>query len=211
MALQLGDEAPDFIAESTKGEIHFYEWKGDSWALLFSHPGDFTPVCTTELAAAAALKPEFDKRNTKLIATSVDSLDTHYRWLSDIKDVSGTEVDFPIIEDPNRWVASLYGMIHPKASGRETARSAFIVGPDNKVELMLVYPPSTGRNFRELLRVIDSLQLAAQHGVSTPADWQDGQDVIIPIEVSDEQAWTRFPKGFAAKKPYLRMTRQPER
>ena len=211
MALQLGDEAPDFVADSTQGEIRFHEWKGDSWAVLFSHPRDFTPVCTTEVAAAALLKPEFDKRGAKLIAVSVDSLDSHYRWLDDIKDVCGGAVDFPILADPNGSIASHYGMIHPRATRTDTARSVFIVGPGNKVELMLTYPPSTGRNFRELLRVIDSLQLAAEHGVATPADWQEGEDVIIPVEVSSEQAATRFPKGFESKKPYLRLTRQPDR
>ena len=177
--------------------------------MLFSHPADFTPVCTTEIGAAAALKPQLDKRNTKLIGMSVDSLGNHYRWLNDIKEVTGTAVNFPIITDPNRWIASLYGLVHPKARGADIVRSTFIVGPDNKVELMLTYPESTGRCFQDLPRVMDSLQLAAEYGVATPADWEQGQDVIIPTTMSNAEAKTRFPKGFETKKSYLRMTPQP--
>jgi len=211
MAIQLGDIAPDFTADTTQGTIRFHEWKGDGWAVLFSHPKDFTPVCTTELGAVAALKPEFDKRNTKVIGLSVDPVESHNRWEMDIKDVTGNAVNFPMIGDPERTVASLYGMIHPNASDTMTVRSVFVVGPDNKVKLTLTYPASTGRNFQELLRVIDSLQLTAKYAVATPADWTPGGDVIITNGVSDEDAKTRFPKGFETKKPYLRVTPQPDR
>jgi alkyl hydroperoxide reductase subunit AhpC len=209
MAIQLGDAAPDFVADSTKGTIHFHRWKQGHWALLFSHPEDFTPVCTTELGAAAALKPEFDRRNTKLLAVSVDPLDSHYRWLGDVEDVTGSAVDFPIVADPNRWVAALYGMIHPRSGAKQAARVAFLIDPENRIRLMLAYPPSTGRDFRELLRALDSIQLADAHGVATPANWQSGQEVIIPARMSDEEAAARFPKGFTTKKPYLRLTPQP--
>ena len=211
MAVRLGDEAPDFTAETTEGTINFHEWKGKSWAVLFSHPRDFTPVCTTELGRAASLKPEFDKRNVKLIGLSVDPVDSHVRWEGDIKDVTGSAVNFPMIGDPDRKVADLFDMIHPNASDTATVRSVFVIGPDNKVKLTLTYPASTGRNFQELLRVIDSLQLTASHSVATPADWADGDDVIIVPAVSDEDARTRFPKGFEARKPYLRVTPQPNR
>ena len=211
MAVRLGDEAPDFTAETTQGTINFHEWKGKSWAVLFSHPRDFTPVCTTELGRAASLKPEFDKRNVKLIGLSVDPVDSHVRWEGDIKDVTGSAVNFPMIGDPDRKVADLFDMIHPNASDTATVRSVFVIGPDNKVKLTLTYPASTGRNFQELLRVIDSLQLTASHSVATPADWADGDDVIIVPAVSDEDARTRFPKGFEARKPYLRVTPQPNR
>jgi alkyl hydroperoxide reductase subunit AhpC len=209
MAIRLGDVAPDFTADTTEGKINFYEWKGNSWAVLFSHPKDFTPVCTTELGAVAKLKSEFDKRNTKVIGLSVDPIDSHHRWKGDIQDVTGAALNFPLIADPDRSIAMMYDMIHPNASETATVRSVFIVGPDNKVKLTLTYPASTGRNFQELLRVIDSLQLTAHHQVATPADWKHGEDVIIVPAVSDEDARKQFPKGFTAKKPYLRVTKQP--
>jgi alkyl hydroperoxide reductase subunit AhpC len=211
MAVRLGDEAPNFTAETTEGTINFHEWKGDSWAVLFSHPKDFTPVCTTELGAVARLKPEFDKRNTKVIGLSVDPLDSHKKWAGDIEDVTGTALNFPLIADDDKAVANAYDMIHPNANDTLTVRSVFIVGPDNKVKLNLTYPASTGRNFQELLRVIDSLQLTADYKVATPADWKDGDDVIITPAVSDDEAKERFPKGFEAKKPYLRVTPQPNK
>jgi alkyl hydroperoxide reductase subunit AhpC len=209
MSIRLGDEAPDFTAETTEGPLNFHEWKAGKWAVLFSHPKDFTPVCTTELGAVAALKPEFEKRNTKVVGLSVDPLDSHRRWQGDIKDVTGHEVNFPMIADADRKVSDLYGMIHPNAADTMTVRSVFIVGPDNKVKLTLTYPASTGRSFDEVLRVIDSLQLTASYSVATPADWKQGQEVIITTAVSDEDAKKRFPKGFEAKKPYLRVTPQP--
>jgi alkyl hydroperoxide reductase subunit AhpC len=209
MAVRLGDEAPNFTADTTEGKIDFREWKGSDWAILFSHPRDFTPVCTTELGAVAKLKPEFDKRHTKVIGLSVDPLGSHERWTEDIKDVTGAQVNFPMIADPDRTVANLYDMIHPNASDTATVRSVFVIGPDNKIKLTLTYPASTGRNFQELLRVIDSLQLTAKHSVATPADWKQGEDVIIVPAVSDEDAQKKFPKGFTAKKPYLRVTPQP--
>ena len=211
MALQLGDIAPDFTADTTQGQVRFHEWKEASWAVLFSHPKDFTPVCTTELGAAARIKPDFDRRGVKLIGLSVDPVSSHVKWEGDIKDVTGQQVNFPMIGDPDRTVALLYGMIHPNASETATVRSVFIIGPDHKVKLTLTYPASTGRNFAEILRVIDSLQLTAKHSVSTPADWQQGEDVIIVPAVSDEDAKARFPKGWVAKKPYLRVTPQPDR
>ena len=209
MAIRLGDVAPDFSADTTDGRINFHEWKGNSWAVLFSHPKDFTPVCTTELGTVARLKPEFEKRNTKVIGLSVDPLDDHKRWVGDIKDVTGSALNFPLIADPDRSIAVSYDMIHPNASENFTVRSVFIIGPDNKVKLTLTYPASTGRNFQELLRVIDSLQLTAGYSVATPADWKHGEDVIIVPAVSDADAKTKFPKGFTAKKPYLRVTPQP--
>jgi thioredoxin-dependent peroxiredoxin len=209
MAVRLGDEAPNFTAETTQGPLDFRQWKGDGWAVLFSHPKDFTPVCTTELGAVAALKPEFDKRRTKVIGLSVDPLDSHNRWKGDIAEVTGHDLNFPLIADPDRRIADLYDMIHPNASDTATVRSVFVIGPDNKVKLTLTYPASTGRNFQELLRVIDSLQLTASHSVATPADWKQGEDVIIVPAVSDEDAKKKFPKGFTAKKPYLRTTPQP--
>lgn len=211
MSIRLGDEAPNFKANTTQGPLDFHQWKGNSWAVLFSHPKDFTPVCTTELGAVAALKGEFDKRNTKVIGLSVDPVDSHTKWEADIKDVTGYQVNFPMIADPDKTVANLYDMIHPNASDTMTVRSVFIVSPDNKVKLMLTYPASTGRNFQELLRVIDSLQLTATHSVATPADWKDGDDVIVVNSVSDEDAKKKFPKGFVAKKPYLRVTPQPNK
>jgi alkyl hydroperoxide reductase subunit AhpC len=208
MAIQLGGEAPDFTAESTEGEIHFHDFLGDSWGVLFSHPADFTPVCTTELGRVAALKGEFDKRNTKVIGLSVDPLDKHEQWSDDIQDVTGYRLNFPLISDKDRKVADLYGMIHPNASDTMTVRSVFVVGPDKKVKLTLTYPAATGRDFNEILRVIDSLQLTAKYKVATPADWHQGEDVIITTAVSDEEAAERFP-GYETVKPYLRKTPQP--
>jgi alkyl hydroperoxide reductase subunit AhpC len=209
MAIRLGDDAPDFTAETTEGPVDFHAWKGDSWAVLFSHPKDFTPVCTTELGRVAALKPEFEKRNVKVIGLSVDPLDSHDGWKQDIADVTGNELNFPLIADSDRRVSDLYDMIHPNALETATVRSVFVIGPDNKVKLTLTYPASTGRNFDELLRVIDSLQLTANHSVATPVDWQQGEDVIIVPALSDEDARARFPEGWDAKKPYLRVTKQP--
>ncbi|HLG06215.1 MAG TPA: peroxiredoxin [Gemmatimonadales bacterium] len=209
MAIRLGDIAPDFTAETTMGPVSFHDWKGNSWAVLFSHPKDFTPVCTTELGRAAQLKPEFEKRNCKIIGLSVDPVDSHQRWEGDIKEVTGHEVNFPMIGDPDRKVSILYDMIHPNAADNVTVRSVFIVGPDHKVKLTITYPQSTGRNFDEIIRVIDSLQLTAGHQVSTPVDWKQGEDVIIIPAVSDEDARKKFPKGWVAKKPYLRVTPQP--
>jgi alkyl hydroperoxide reductase subunit AhpC len=208
VAIRLGDEVPDFQADTTQGRIDFLQWKGNSWAVLFSHPRDFTPVCTTELGAVAKLKPEFEKRNTKVIGLSVDPLDSHDRWARDIEEVTGATLNFPLISDPDRSIADQYDMIHPNASDTATVRSVFIIGPDNKLKLTLTYPASTGRNFLEILRVLDSLQLTAKHQVATPADWKAGEDVIIVPAVSDEDAQKRFP-GFVAKKPYLRVTPQP--
>ena len=211
MSLHIGDDAPDFTAETTQGTITFHEWLGDSWGVLFSHPKDFTPVCTTELGLVAKLKPEFDKRNVKVIGLSVDSIDNHDKWAADIKETQGAEVNFPVIGDPDRKVADLYDMIHPNANDTLTVRSVFIIGPDKKVKLSLTYPASTGRNFDEILRVIDSLQLTANHQVATPANWKDGEDCIIVPAVSDEEAKTKFPKGWKALKPYLRVTPQPNK
>ncbi|MBW3556153.1 MAG: peroxiredoxin [Actinobacteria bacterium] len=211
MTIRLGDEAPDFTAETTEGKINLYEYLGDGWGVLFSHPKDFTPVCTTELGAVAKLKPEFEKRNTKVLAVSVDPVDSHHKWLGDIEDVTGSAVNYPVIADPDRTVSDLYGMIHPNASDTLTVRSVFVIGPDKKVKLTITYPASTGRNFDEILRVIDSLQLTANYSVATPADWKEGDDVIITAAVSDDEAKEKFPKGFEAKKPYLRVTPQPNR
>jgi alkyl hydroperoxide reductase subunit AhpC len=209
MAIRLGDEAPDFSADSTDGTINFHEWKGDSWAVLFSHPKDFTPVCTTELGRVASLKPEFDKRNVKVLGLSVDGVADHERWSGDIEDVTGSKLNFPLLADPDHKVADLYDMIHPNANDTLTVRSVFVIGPDNKVKLTLTYPASTGRNFDELLRVIDSLQLTAKHKVATPADWKQGEDVIIVPAVSDEDAKAQYPDGWETKKPYLRVVKQP--
>lgn len=207
--LQLGDEAPDFTAESTDGDISFHQWLGGDWGVLFSHPADFTPVCTTELGRVAALKSEFDQRGVKVVAISVDDVDSHNAWASDIGETQGTVLNFPILADPDRTVANLYGMIHPNANDTMTVRSVFIVGPDKKVKLTITYPASTGRNFDEILRVIDSLQLTSKHKVATPADWQNGEDVIIPATVSSEQADSLFPEGYVTHKPYLRTVKQP--
>jgi alkyl hydroperoxide reductase subunit AhpC len=209
MSLRLGDIAPDFQAESTLGHISFHEWIGDSWALFFSHPADFTPVCTTELGKTALLNGEFTKRGVKAIAISVDSLESHNKWVPDIEEVNSVHMNFPIIADPEKTVALLYDMIHPNASEKATVRSVFIIGPDKKIKLTLTYPASTGRNFTEILRVIDSLQLTANYQVATPADWVYGEDVIITPAVSDADAVAKFPKGFTSVKPYLRKTPQP--
>jgi alkyl hydroperoxide reductase subunit AhpC len=209
MAVRLGDIAPDFEAPTTQGTIKFHDWKGSSWAILFSHPKDFTPVCTTELGMAAGLKGEFDKRNCKVIGLSVDPVESHMRWEGDIKDVTGHAVNFPMIGDPDKTVSNLYDMIHPNASDTMTVRSVFVIAPDNKVKMTLTYPASTGRNFVELLRVLDSLQLTAKHAVATPADWKQGEDVIITGAVSDDDAKVKFP-GYETKKPYLRVTKQPK-
>ena len=208
MALKLGDVAPDFEADTTEGQIKFHDWIGDSWAVLFSHPKDFTPVCTTELGRVAALKSEFDKRNTKVIGLSVDGLSDHEKWSQDIEDVTGSKLNFPLVADKDREVADKYGMIHPNASDTMTVRSVFVIGPDKKVKLTLTYPAATGRDFDEILRVIDSLQLTAKHKVATPADWKQGEDVIITTAVSDEEAQERFP-GYETVKPYLRKKKQP--
>jgi alkyl hydroperoxide reductase subunit AhpC len=209
MSLRLGDIAPDFQAESTLGHISFHEWIGDSWALFFSHPADFTPVCTTELGKTALLNGEFTKRGVKAIAISVDSLESHNKWVPDIEEVNSVHMNFPIIADPEKTVALLYDMIHPNASEKATVRSVFIIGPDKKIKLTLTYPASTGRNFTEILRVIDSLQLTANFQVATPADWVHGEEVIIIPAVSDADAVAKFPKGFTSVKPYLRKTPQP--
>ena len=208
--LRLGDIAPDFQADSTEGAISFHTWLGDGWGVLFSHPADFTPVCTTELGTTARLKPEFAKRNVKVAALSVDPLPQHRTWVGDINETQKVNVDFPLIADPERKVAELYDMIHPNASEKTTVRSLFIIGPDKKVKLMITYPASTGRNFQEVLRVIDSLQLTAKHQVATPADWQQGEDVIIVPAVTDEVAEQRYPQGIRRVKPYLRYVEQPQ-
>ncbi len=210
MALQLGDEAPDFTAESTAGTIRFHEYLGSGWGVLFSHPKDFTPVCTTELGRVAALKPEFDRRNVKVVGLSVDSLESHESWVSDIHETQGTALNFPLVADPDRKVSLLYGMIHPNASETFTVRSVFVIGPDKKIKLSLTYPASTGRNFDEILRVIDSLQLTAQHKVATPVDWKQGGDVIIVPSVTDADAKSLFPDGWKTVKPYLRLVAQPK-
>ena len=210
MAVRIGDTAPDFTAETTQGTVNFHEWKGDSWAVLFSHPKDFTPVCTTELGTVAKLKGEFDKRNVKVIGLSVDPVDSHLGWEKDIEETQGAAVNFPMIADPDRKVSDLYDMIHPNANDTLTVRSVFVVGPDNKVKLTLTYPASTGRNFDEILRVIDSLQLTANHKVATPANWEQGEDVIIVPAVSDEEAKEKFPEGWKTLKPYLRLVAQPK-
>ena len=211
MALRLGDEAPDFTAETTEGTINFYDYLGDSWGVLFSHPKDFTPVCTTELGAVAKLKPEFDKRNVKVLGLSVDALDNHKGWADDIEETQGAKLNFPLIADTDRKVSDLYDMIHPNANDTLTVRSVFIIGADKKVKLIITYPASTGRNFDEILRVIDSLQLTAKYSVATPVNWKDGDDVIIAGAVSDEDAKAKFPKGWKALKPYLRVTPQPNK
>ena len=212
MAIQLGDTAPDFTANTTEGPIRFHEWLGDSWGVLFSHPKNFTPVCTTELGYTAKLKPEFDKRNVKVIGISVDSLEAHDKWAQDILETQGHALNFPLIADNNREIADLYGMIHPNASDTMTVRSVFVIGPDKKVKLTLTYPASTGRNFDEILRVIDSLQLTAKHQVATPVNWKDGEDVIIVPSLKDEAVIKeKFPKGYKALRPYLRITPQPNK
>ncbi|AZD28872.1 peroxiredoxin [Pseudomonas chlororaphis] len=217
MAIRIGDEAPDFTADTTEGPLHFHEWIGDQWAILFSHPKDFTPVCTTELGYMARLKPEFDKRNTKIVGLSIDPVSDHKAWVGDIQETQGYAVNYPMIGDENLVVAKLYDMIHPNASGgartavdNATVRSVFIIGPDKKVKAMLVYPMSAGRNFDEVLRLLDSLQLNAKHTVATPVNWRPGDDVIIPTSVSDEDARKKYPQGFKTLKPYLRTVEQPK-
>ncbi|HSI91486.1 MAG TPA: peroxiredoxin [Adhaeribacter sp.] len=211
MAMKLGDLAPDFTAETTEGPISFHEWLGDSWAMFFSHPTAYTPVCTTELGMVAKLKPEFDKRNTKIIGLSVDPLDAYPGWLQDIEDTQNQKVNFPIIADPEKKVASLYGMIHPNDSQVFTVRSLFLIGPDKKIKLIQAYPASLGRDFNEILRALDSLQLTAGYQVGTPAGWQNGEDVIILSSVPEDERGSRFPKGYRQLKPYLVMTPQPDK
>jgi alkyl hydroperoxide reductase subunit AhpC len=210
MSLRLGDIAPNFTAETTLGTLNFHEWLGDSWGLLFSHPADYTPVCTTELGRTSKLKGEFEKRNVKVLALSVDALPSHFGWIPDINETQNTTVDFPIIADEDRTVATLYDMIHPNASEKVTVRSVFVIGPDKKIKLTLTYPASTGRNFAEILRVIDSLQLTAYHSVATPADWEKGDDCIILPSIPQEKVADLFPKGHTVIKPYLRYTPQPD-
>ncbi|TDE06092.1 peroxiredoxin [Flavobacterium hiemivividum] len=209
--LRLGDIAPDFKAETTMGNVSFHEWLGDSWGVLFSHPADFTPVCTTELGTVANYFPEFEKRNTKVIALSVDGLESHLKWIKDIEETQNVTMQYPIIADEDKTVANLYDMIHPNASETFTVRSVFIIGPDKKVKLTLTYPASTGRNFDELLRVIDSLQLTANYSVATPANWKDGDAVVISTSVADHDIPAKFPKGYQQIKTYLRMTPQPNK
>lgn len=210
MSIRLGDIAPDFTAPTTQGAISFHDWLGDSWGVLFSHPKDFTPVCTTELGTVARLKPEFDRRNVKVVGLSVDPVESHLEWEADIAETQGTPVNFPMIGDADRTVSDLYGMIHPNANDTLTVRSVFVIGPDKKVKLSITYPASTGRNFDEILRVIDSLQLTAKHKVATPANWEQGEDVIIGAAVSDDEAKTLFPNGWKSVKPYLRVVPQPK-
>ena len=209
MSLRLGDVAPDFTAQTTEGTINFHEWLGNSWGVLFSHPADFTPVCTTELGAVAKLRTEFDKRDVKVLAISADPLDSHTKWIGDINETQNTAVNFPLIADPDFKISNLYGMVHPNVTDKFTVRSVFIIGPDKKIKLMITYPASTGRNFDEIIRVIDSLQLTAKYSVATPANWKHGEDVIITAAVKDEDVPTRFPKGHNRIKPYLRTTPQP--
>jgi len=209
MALRLGDTAPDFTADTTQGKIRFHEWIGEGWCVLFSHPKDFTPVCTTELGKVAKIKHEFDKRGVKVIGISVDSMDSHKGWIPDINETQKTQLNFPLIADPERKIAVLYDMLDPTSKDNLTARSVYIIAPDKKIKLMITYPASTGRNFEELLRAIDSVQLTAKYSVATPADWKNGEDCIIVPSVSDEDAQKKFPKGFKRVKPYLRLTPQP--
>lgn len=211
MSLKLGDDAPNFKAQTSIGEIDFYEFIDGKWAVLYSHPSDFTPVCTTELGRTAQLKSEFEKRNVKVLALSVDSVEDHLEWIKDINETQNADVDFPIIADQDRKVAELYDMIHPNASATATVRSVFVIGPDKKIKLTLTYPASTGRNFNEILRVIDSLQLTADYSVATPADWEDGEDVIVVPAIKTEDIPAKFPKGYKEIKPYLRTTPQPNR
>src|SRR3954470_17248586 len=211
MSLRLGDLAPNFKAKTSQGEIDFYEYLGNSWGVLFSHPADYTPVCTTELGKTASLKSEFDKRNVKVLALSVDSVESHRGWINDINETQGVEVEFPIIADEDRKISEAYDMIHPNASVNATIRSLFIISPDKTVKLIISYPASTGRNFQEILRVIDSLQLTAYHSVATPADWKDGEDVVVIPSIKTEDIPAKFPKGFTEVKPYLRFTPQPNK
>jgi thioredoxin-dependent peroxiredoxin len=211
MSLRIGDDAPNFTASTTEGEIDFHQWLGDSWGIIYSHPADFTPVCTTELGRTAQLKDDFARRDTKVIAVSVDELQSHYDWIKDINETQNCDVDFPIIADGDRRVATLYNMIHPNASTSATVRSVYFIGPDKKIKAIITYPASTGRNFFEILRVIDSLQLTAKYAVATPVDWEVGQDVIISPAVKQEEVAARFPKGHQVIKPYLRYTPQPNK
>lgn len=211
MSLRIGDDAPNFTAQTTEGEIDFHQWLGNSWGILYSHPADFTPVCTTELGRTAQLKDEFAKRDTKVIAVSVDELKSHHDWIKDINETQSCDVDFPIIADTDKNVATLYNMIHPNASTSVTVRSVYFIGPDKKIKAIITYPASTGRNFTEILRVIDSLQLTANYSVATPADWEEGQDVIITPAVKQEDVEAKFPKGHRVVKPYLRYTPQPNK
>ncbi len=211
MALQLGDQVPNFTQQTSEGEIDFYTWAGDSWVVLFSHPADYTPVCTTELGSVARLKPEFEKRGAKVIALSVDSADSHQGWIGDINETQGVTVNYPIIADDDKKVSDLYGMIHPNANAKVTVRSVFVIDPSKKLRLTITYPPSTGRNFSEILRVIDSLQLTDNYSVATPVDWKDGDDVVVVPTIPTEEAKQRFPKGVTEIKPYLRMTPQPNK
>jgi thioredoxin-dependent peroxiredoxin len=211
MSLRIGDTAPNFKAKTSQGELDFYEYLGDSWAVLFSHPADYTPVCTTELGRTAALEDEFAKRNVKVIALSVDPVDKHEGWIQDINETQGVEVNFPLIADENKEIADAYGMIHPNASETATVRSLFVISPDKKVKLIISYPASTGRNFQEILRVIDSLQLTANYSVATPADWKQGEDVVVTPAIKTEDIPSKFPKGHKIVKPYLRYTPQPDK
>lgn len=211
MSLRIGDDAPNFKAQTSKGEIDLYEYLGDGWGVLFSHPADYTPVCTTELGKTAALKDEFEKRNVKVLALSTDNVESHKGWISDINETQNVEVTFPIIGDEDRKISEAYDMIHPNASLTATVRSLFIIGPDKKIKLIISYPASTGRNFQEILRVIDSLQLTAYHSVATPADWKDGEDVVVLPSIKTEEIPAKFPKGFKEVKPYLRTTPQPNK
>ncbi|HRF78284.1 MAG TPA: peroxiredoxin, partial [Chitinophagales bacterium] len=211
MSIRLGDTAPDFIAQTTMGNIHFYDWAGSSWVVLFSHPADFTPVCTTELGLAGRYKAAFSARNVKIIALSVDPIEKHMAWISDIETTQQTTIDYPLIADPEKKIALLYDMIHPNASDSTTVRTVYVISPDKKVKLTIAYPASTGRNFDELLRVIDSLQLTANFSVSTPANWKDGEDVIIIPSIQDEEIASKFPKGYHSVTPYLRITPQPNK
>jgi alkyl hydroperoxide reductase subunit AhpC len=209
MSLRLGDIAPDFTAQTTEGTINFHEWLGNSWGVLFSHPADFTPVCTTELGAVAKLREEFDKRDVKVMAISADPLESHTKWIGDINETQKTAVNYPLIADPDFKISNLYGMVHPNVTDKFTVRSVFVIGPDKKIKLTITYPASTGRNFDEILRVIDSLQLTAKYSVATPANWKHGEDVIITAAVKDEDVPAKFPKGHTRIKPYLRTTPQP--
>jgi alkyl hydroperoxide reductase subunit AhpC len=211
MALQLGDTVPNFTQDSSEGTINFYDWAGDSWVVLFSHPADYTPVCTTELGSVAKLKPEFDKRNVKVIALSVDDAESHKGWISDINETQATTVNYPILADGDKSVSDLYGMIHPNANAKLTVRTVFVIDPQKKLRLTITYPPSTGRNFNEILRVIDSLQLTDNYSVATPVDWKDGDDVVVVPSIPTEEAKQKFPKGLTEIKPYLRMTPQPNK
>lgn len=211
MSLRLGDTVPNFTQASSEGDINFYDWAGDSWVVLFSHPADYTPVCTTELGTVSKLKPEFDKRNVKVIALSVDDVDSHRGWIGDIEDTQSTKLNYPILADPDKKVSDLYDMIHPNANAKVTVRTVFVIDPQKKLRLTLTYPPSTGRNFDEILRVIDSLQLTDNYSVATPADWKDGEDCVVVPSIPTEEARQKFPKGITEVRPYLRMTPQPNK